>query len=126
MRYPFRAGRLAVATLVSLGLASFSQAASPPRRRSPKPRHGRGPARSAVDRLATGIRRRPGLLRRRLVDDRSGIGGRQCADVRISPLDPSAQDFYLSSWTSKGPGGAATDDERAIPRAYAGGLQTCA
>lgn len=50
--------------------------------------------------------------------------GVNAADLRISPLDPSAQDFYLSSWTSQGPGGAATDDERAILTGYAGGLQT--
>ncbi len=50
--------------------------------------------------------------------------GVNAADVRVSPLDPSAQDFYLSSWTSEGPGGAATDDERAILTGYAGGLQT--
>lgn len=50
--------------------------------------------------------------------------GVNAADLRVSPLDPSAQDFYLSSWTSEGPGGAATDDERAILTGYAGGLQT--
>jgi hypothetical protein len=50
--------------------------------------------------------------------------GVNAADVRASALDPSAQDFYLSSWTTAGPGGAATDDERAILAGYAGGLQT--
>src|SRR5579872_1199685 len=50
--------------------------------------------------------------------------GVNAADVRTSALDPSAQDFYLASWTSEGPGGAATDDERAILTGYAGGLQT--
>jgi hypothetical protein len=50
--------------------------------------------------------------------------GVNAADVRASALDPSAQDFYLSSWTTEGPGGAATDDERAILTGYAGGLQT--
>ncbi len=50
--------------------------------------------------------------------------GINAADVRSAVLDPSAQDFYLSQWTTEGPGGAATDEERAILAGYAGGLQT--
>jgi hypothetical protein len=50
--------------------------------------------------------------------------GINAADVRSAALDPSAQDFYLSQWTTEGPGGAATDDERAILTGSAGGLQT--
>ncbi|HST54486.1 MAG TPA: prenyltransferase/squalene oxidase repeat-containing protein [Solirubrobacteraceae bacterium] len=44
------------------------------------------------------------------------------ADVRTSPTDPSAQDFYASLWTSTGAGGQATDAERAILTAHAAGL----
>jgi len=49
--------------------------------------------------------------------------GINAADVRVSPTEPSAQDYYLSLWTGAGPGGLATDYERAILAAYAGGLQ---
>jgi hypothetical protein len=49
--------------------------------------------------------------------------GINSADVRSSALDPSAQDFYLAQWTTEGPGGSVTDDERAILTGYAGGLQ---
>ncbi len=125
MRYPFRANRLAVATLAFLGLASFSQAASPA-----------AEAVTEAQALAAAQRGAQWIASQQESDgDLGSFGGDwsmtalasagvNAADVRTSPLDPSAQDFYLSSWTSEGPGGAATDDERAILAGYAGGLQT--
>lgn len=50
--------------------------------------------------------------------------GLNAADARTSLLDPSAQDFYLGEWQASGPGGAATDAERAILAGVAGGIQT--
>jgi Squalene-hopene cyclase N-terminal domain len=124
MRYPFRASRLAAVTLAFLGLA-FSQAASPA-----------AAAVTEAQALAAAQHGAQWIASQQESDgDLGSFGGDwsmtalasagvNAADVRISPLDPSAQDFYLSSWTSKGPGGAATDDERAILAGYAGGLQT--
>jgi hypothetical protein len=125
MRYPFRASRLAVATLVFLGLASFSHAASPA-----------AAAVTEAQALAAAQHGAQWIASQQESDgDLGSFGGDwsmtalasagvNAADVRTSLLDPSAQDFYLSSWTSEGPGGAATDDERAILAGYAGGLQT--
>jgi hypothetical protein len=45
------------------------------------------------------------------------------ADVRVSLLDPSAQDYYLDEWRASGPGGLATDAERGILAGVAGGIQ---
>ena len=50
--------------------------------------------------------------------------GLNAADARTSLADPSAQDFYLGGWQASGPGGAATDAERAILAGVAGGIQT--
>jgi hypothetical protein len=50
--------------------------------------------------------------------------GLSAADASISLTDPSAQDFYLGDWQASGPGGAATDAERAILSGVAGGIQT--
>jgi hypothetical protein len=124
MRYPFKANRLAVATLASLGLASFSPAASAAAAVT------EAQARAAAQHGAQWI-----ASQQESDGDLGSFGGDwsmtalaaagvNAADVRTSLLDPSAQDFYLSSWTSRGPGGAATDDERAILAGYAGGLQT--
>jgi hypothetical protein len=49
--------------------------------------------------------------------------GINSADVRTSPIDPSAQDFYLDEWQTSGPGGAGTDAERGILSGVAGGIQ---
>jgi hypothetical protein len=49
--------------------------------------------------------------------------GTNAADVHGAG-DPSAQDFYLGEWQTKGPGGAATDSERAVLAGAAGGIQT--
>ena len=108
-----------------LGLASFGHARSPAAAAVTEAQAlAAAQTRRAVDRLAAGIRRRSGLLRRRLVDDRPGVGGHQRRGRAHLAAEPSAQDFYLSAWTSEGPGGAATDDERAILAGYAGGLET--
>lgn len=50
--------------------------------------------------------------------------GLNAADASTSLADPSAQDFYLGEWQVGGPGGAATDAERAILSGVAGGIQT--
>jgi hypothetical protein len=50
--------------------------------------------------------------------------GLSAADASTSLADPSAQDFYLGDWQAGGPGGAATDAERAILSGVAGGIQT--
>jgi Prenyltransferase and squalene oxidase repeat len=50
--------------------------------------------------------------------------GLNAADASTSLADPSAQDFYLDDWQVGGPGGAATDAERAILSGVAGGIQT--
>lgn len=50
--------------------------------------------------------------------------GTNPADVRTSLIDPSAQDFYVGDWTANGPGGVATDFERAVLAGSAGGIQT--
>jgi hypothetical protein len=50
--------------------------------------------------------------------------GINAADVRVSPTEPSAQDYYLSLWTGESPAlFSATDFERAILAGYAGGLE---
>ncbi|HSR94009.1 MAG TPA: hypothetical protein VLK56_04005, partial [Solirubrobacterales bacterium] len=49
--------------------------------------------------------------------------GINSADVSTSPVDPSAQDFYLGEWQAEGPGGAGTDAERGILTGVAGGIQ---
>jgi hypothetical protein len=50
--------------------------------------------------------------------------GVNAADVRVSPTEPSAQDYYLSLWTGEPPAlFSATDYERAILAGYAGGLE---
>jgi len=49
--------------------------------------------------------------------------GLNAADAKTSPLDPSAQDFYLGEWQASGPGGAGTDAARGILSAIAGGIQ---
>lgn len=50
--------------------------------------------------------------------------GLNAADASTSLTDPSAQDFYLGDWQASGPGGVATDAERAILSGVAGGIQT--
>ncbi len=125
MRYPLRVNRLAVAMLALLGLAWFSQAASPAAAAVTE-----GQALAAAQRGAQWV-----ASQQESDGDLGSFGGDwsmtalasagvNAADVRTSPLDPSAQDYYLSLWTGRGPGGAATDDERAILAGYAGGLQT--
>jgi hypothetical protein len=52
-----------------------------------------------------------------------GAAGVNAADVSTSPLDPSAQDFYLGEWQASGPGGAGTDAERGILTGIPGGIQ---
>ena len=53
-------------------------------------------------------------------------GGVHAADARVGVASPSAQDYYLGSWTANatGPGNASTDFSRAILAGAAGGLQT--
>jgi hypothetical protein len=127
MQHPLGVTRLApaVATLAFLGSASFGQAASPAAAAVTEPQ-----ALAAAQHGARWI-----AAQQETDGDLGSFGGDwsmtalastgvNAADVRISPLDPSAQDFYLSTWTTQGPGGAVTDDERGILTGYAGGLQT--
>jgi hypothetical protein len=126
MRYPPRAGRLAVAAaLTALGLTSSVLPVSPATA-----------AVSEAQALAAAHNGAQWIVTQQESDgDLGSFGGDwsmtalastgiSAADVRTSLVDPSAQDFYLSLWTSQGPGGAVTDDERAILSGYAGGLQT--
>jgi|GEM_PF-921631 len=125
MRFPLRVNRLAVATLVVSGLAWLCQTPSPA-----------AAAVTAAQALAAAQHGAQWIASQQESNgDLGSFGGDwsmtalaaagvNAADVRTSLLDPSAQDFYLSAWTSEGPGGAATDDERAILSGYAGGLQT--
>jgi hypothetical protein len=126
MRYPFRVSRLVVAaTFATVGLTSFARAVSPA-----------AATVSETQALAAAQHGAQWIASQQESDgDLGSFGGDwsmtalasagiNAADVRTSLLDPSAQDFYLSLWTTEGPGGAATDDERAILAGYAGGLQT--
>ena len=52
-----------------------------------------------------------------------GAAGINAADVNATPLNPSAQDYYLDEWQTEGPGGAGTDAARGILTGIAGGIQ---
>jgi hypothetical protein len=125
MKHPLRLSGLAAATLLSLGLAAFGPAVSP--------------AAAAVTEAEQMAAARHGAEWMTLLQEPSGelasfggdwsmIGlasvGINAADVRVSPAEPSAQDFYLSLWTGEPPAlFSATDFERAILAGYAGGLE---
>ncbi len=125
MQHLFRVNRLAVATLATASLASFAQAGAP--------------AAAAVAESEALAAARHGAQWIVLLQETDGeLGsfggdwsmtalaavGVNAADVRTGPLEPSAQDFYLSAWTGESSGlSAATDYERAILTGYAGGLQ---
>jgi hypothetical protein len=125
MRFPLRVNRL-VAALAVLGLtSSFGQMSS-----------SAAAAPTAAQALASAQRGAQWIASQQESEGNLGSFGGDwsmtalaavgvnAADIRPSPLDPSAQDYYLSLWTGAGPGGAATDAERAILSGYAGGLQT--
>jgi hypothetical protein len=124
MKHPPRVNRLALATLVLLGLASFGQTTSPATA-----------AITEAEALAAARHGAQWIVSLQELDGELGSFGGDwsmsalaavginAADVRIAPSKPSAQDFYLSLWTGEGPGGAATDYERAILAGYAGGLE---
>jgi hypothetical protein len=125
MKHPLRASGLAIAMLLSLGLAAFGPAASP--------------AAAAVTEVEELAAARHGAEWIALLQEPSGelasFGGDwsmislasvgiNAADVRLSPTEPSAQDFYLSLWTGEPPAlFSATDFERAILTGYSGGLE---
>lgn len=127
MKHPLRVNGLAAAALVMLGLASLGQAAVP------------APAAAAVTAAEETAAAKHGAEWMTLLQEPSGelasfggdwsmIGlasvGINAADVRVSPTEPSAQDFYLSLWTGEPPAlFSATDFERAILTGYAGGLE---
>jgi hypothetical protein len=124
MNHPFRVNGLATAMLLSLGLAAF------------------GPTVPTAAAAVTGIEETAAANRgaewMSLLQELDGelpafggdwsmIGfasvGVNAADVRVSPAEPSAQDYYLSLWTSEPPAlFSATDFERAILAGYAAGV----
>jgi hypothetical protein len=124
MKHPLRVNALAVATLLSLGLAAFGPNISPTA------------AATGAEEMAAA---KHGAEWMTLLQEPSGelaaFGGDwsmislasvgiNAADVRLSPTEPSAQDFYLSLWTGEPPAlFSATDFERAILSGYAGGLE---
>ncbi len=125
MKHPLRVNGLAATALVILGLASLGQAAAP--------------AAAAVTEAEETAAAKRGAEWMTLLQEPSGelasFGGDwsmislasvgiNAADVRVSPSEPSAQDFYLSLWTGEPPAlFSATDFERAILTGYAGGLE---
>jgi hypothetical protein len=125
MNHPLSAKALVAATLVLFGLAAFGQAASP--------------AAAAVTEAEELAAARHGAEWIALLQEPNGelasFGGDwsmislasvgiNAADVRVSPTEPSAQDFYLSLWTGEPPAlFSATDFERAILTGYSGGLE---
>jgi hypothetical protein len=125
MNHPFSAKAVVAATLILFGLAVFGQAASP--------------AVAAVTEAEELAAARHGAEWIALLQEPNGelasFGGDwsmialasvgiNAADVRLSPTEASAQDFYLSQWTSQPPAlFSATDFERAILSGYAGGLE---
>jgi hypothetical protein len=125
MKHPLRLSWLAAATLLALSLAAFGPALSP------------AAAVTEAEELAAA---RHGAEWITLLQEPSGelasFGGDwsmislasvgiSAADVRVSPTEPSAQDFYLSLWTGEPPAlFSATDFERAILTGYSGGLES--
>ncbi len=125
MKHPLRLSALAAAMLLALSLASFGPVVSP--------------AVAAVTEAEETAAAEHGAEWMTLLQEPSGelasFGGDwsmislasvgvNSADVRVSPAEPSAQDFYLSLWTSEPPAlFSATDFERAILTGYAGGLE---
>jgi hypothetical protein len=125
MKHPLRLSGLAVAVLLALILSVFGPVASP--------------AAAAVTEAEELAATRHGAEWMTLLQEPSGelasFGGDwsmislasvgvSAADVRVSPTEPSAQDFYLSLWTGESPAlFSATDFERAILTGYAGGLE---
>jgi hypothetical protein len=125
MKHPLRANGLATAMLLTLGLAAFGPAVSPA-----------AAAVTGAEEMAAAkhgaewmtLLQEPGGGLPSFGGDWSMISfasvGINAADVRVSPTEPSAQDFYLSLWTGKPPAlFSATDFERAILTGYSGGLE---
>jgi Prenyltransferase and squalene oxidase repeat len=125
MKHPLRVTRLSIATLLALCLAGLGPAVAPA-----------GAAVTDVEEMAAA---KHGAEWMTLLQEPSGelpsFGGDwsmislasvgiNAADVRLSPTEPSAQDFYLSLWTGEPPAlFSATDFERAILTGYSGGLE---
>ncbi len=125
MKHPLRAKALAAMAFPLVGLALLSQATPP--------------AAAAVTEVEETAAAKHGAEWMTLLQEPSGelasFGGDwsmislasigiNAADVRVSPTELSAQDYYLSLWTGEPPAlYSATDFERAILTGYAGGLQ---
>jgi hypothetical protein len=125
MKHPLRANGLATAMLLTLGLAAFGPAVSPA-----------AAAVTGAEEMAAAkhgaewmtLLQEPGGGLPSFGGDWSMISlasvGINAADVRVSPAEPSAQDFYFSLWTGEHPAlFSATDFERAILTGYSGGLE---
>ena len=125
MKHPLRARALATAAFLLFGLASLGQAA-PPAAAAVTEAEATAAAKHGAEWIAS-LQEPSGELAS-FGGDWSMISlasvGINAADARLSPTEPSAQDFYLSLWTGE-PFAlfSATDFERAILTGYAGGLE---
>jgi hypothetical protein len=125
MKHPLRARALAATAFLLVGLATFSQAASPAAAAVTEAAE-KAAAKHGAEWMTS--LQEPGGELASFGGDWSMISlasvGINAADVRLSPTEPSAQDFYLSLWTGEPPAlFSATDFERAILAGHAGGLE---
>jgi hypothetical protein len=126
MKHHLRVNGLAIATLLSLGLAAFGSPAVCAAATAVTEAEETAAAKHGAEWMT--LLQEPGGELASFGGDWSMISlasvGVNAADVRISPTEPSAQDFYLSLWTGEPPAlYSATDFERAILTGYAGGLE---
>jgi hypothetical protein len=125
MKHPLGVNGLALAMLLTLGLAAFGPIVSPAAAAVTEAEE-TAAAKHGAEWMT--LLQEPGGELPSFGGDWSMIGfasvGINAADVRVSPAEPSAQDFYLSLWTGEPPAlFSATDFERAILSGYAGGLE---
>ncbi len=126
MKHPLRVSGLALAMLLSLGLATLGPAAAPAAAAVVTQAEATAAARHGVEWMT--LLQEPSGELASFGGDWSMISlasvGINAADVRLAPGEPSAQDFYLSLWTGEPPAlFSATDFERAILAGYSGGLE---
>ncbi len=125
MNHPLRLSGLAAATLLALTLLTLGPVVSPAAA-SVTATEETAAARHGAEWIT--VLQEPSGELASFGGDWSMIGlasvGINAADVRVSPTEPSAQDFYLSLWTGSPPAlFSATDFERAILTGYSGGLE---
>jgi len=125
MKHPLRARALAAIAFLLIGLALLGRAA-PPAAAAVTEAEQRAAAKRGAEWMT--LLQEPSGELSSFGGDWSMISlasvGINAADVRLSPTEPSAQDFYLSLWTGDPPVlFSATDVERAILTGYSGGLE---